>query len=230
MRIITDYSYLFKNMVGKSNQKQVNDIQVSQLGSRSVQSKLRAAGIDTNSAQYKAAIKEMTSHPGSMGMLTNVQAIKNIMNTYDKHGDEIDPNTGLTGIFVTEKTASSKRKIISIPESSREDIFNLAKKEFLKSNGMSEGDGRQEIYTDLQRKTEKSKRLSASHTLSQYERAYKQAFIDAAKAVDPKWDYGRPIPAGALDGITRESIDNSLVKGYGAYGETLVRKSVNTTV
>ena len=59
MRIITDYSYLFKNMAGRSNQKQVNDIRVSQLDSRSVQSRLRAAGIDTNSAQYKAAIKEM---------------------------------------------------------------------------------------------------------------------------------------------------------------------------
>ena len=37
--------------------------------------------------------------------------------------------------------------------------------------------------------------------------AYRQAFADAAKKVDPKWDYGKPIPAGALDGIKREDIE-----------------------
>ena len=105
MQIINDYTYLFQNMVGTSKQPQVNDIKVSQLGSNAVKSKLVAAGIDVNSAQYKSAIKSMKSHPGSSGMLTNVQAIKNLMNTYDKNGDEIDPTTGLTGVFVTEETA-----------------------------------------------------------------------------------------------------------------------------
>ena len=36
------------------------------------------------------------------------------MNTYDKDGDEIDPNTGMAGMFVTEETAHLKRKIVSI--------------------------------------------------------------------------------------------------------------------
>ncbi len=210
MQRINDYSFLFQNLPGNSKPKQVNDIQVSQLGSKSVQSKLRAAGIDTNSAQYKAAIKEMTSHPGSMGMLTNVQAIKNIMNTYDKNGDEIDPNTGLTGVFVTEETAAKRRRIVSIPESSREEIFDLTKKNFLESNGMGEKAGRNEIYTNLQRKTNKNDRLAASWTLSQYEQAYAKAFVSAAKKADPSWDYGKPIPKGAFDGITRESIEANI--------------------
>lgn len=33
----------------------------------------------------------MTKHDGSSGMFTNVQAIKNLMNQYDKDGDYIDP-------------------------------------------------------------------------------------------------------------------------------------------
>lgn len=210
MQRINDYSYLFQNLPGSSKAKQVNDIQVSQLGNKSVQSKLRAAGIDTNSAQYKAAIKEMTSHAGSMGMLTNVQAIKNIMSTYDKHGDEIDPNTGLTGVFVTEETASARKRIVSIPESSREEIFELTKKNFLESNGMGEKAGRNEIYTNLQRKMKKNDRLAASYTLSQYERSYAKAFVSSIKKANPGWDYGKPVPEGALDGITRTTIEENM--------------------
>ena len=70
------------------------------------------------------------------------------------------------------------------------------------------------------RKMDKNDRLAAGNTLRQYERAYTQAFDDAVKAVDPKWEPGKPIPSGALDGITRESIDNSLVQS----GGSLVKK------
>ena len=59
--------------------------------------------------------------------------------------------------------------------------------------------------------------------MEQYERQYNQAFYDAAKAADPTWKPGKDIPAGALDGITRESIDRSLVKVNGTYGETFQR-------
>ena len=170
MQIINDYTYLFQNMVGTSKQPQVNDIKVSQLGSNAVKSKLVAAGIDVNSAQYKSAIKSMKSHPGSSGMLTNVQAIKNLMNTYDKNGDEIDPTTGLTGVFVTEETAAKRRRIVNIPESSRDEVYKLVRNNFEKNNGMTEEyNGRSEIYTNLRRKTNKNDRLAATWTLSQYE-------------------------------------------------------------
>ncbi len=36
-------------------------------------------------------------------------------------------------------------------------------------------------------------------TASSIRRAYTQAFVDAVKAVDPKWEPGKPIPSGALD-------------------------------
>lgn len=226
---ITDYSFLFdRAFERKNNNGLINNINVSSLSSRSTQAQLKAAGIDTNSAQYKAAIREMSKHPGSMGMSTNVQAIKNIMNTYDKDGNEIDPHTGMTGMFVTEETAHLKKRITSIPESSKEKIFNYTKKTFLKYNGMTapEGNERSEIFLDLQRKTNKDDRLAASWTLSQYARAYAKAFVSAAKSADSNWDYGKPIPKGALDNITRESVESHLVQS----GNTLESKKLNIKI
>ena len=87
MSKITDYSFLFESMFGtKSNAGRVNPLKVSDLSNGSLRSQLKAAGIDTNSAQYKAAIKQMTKHAGSGAMFTNVQAIKNLMSQYDKIG------------------------------------------------------------------------------------------------------------------------------------------------
>ena len=40
-----------------------------------------------------------------------------------------------------------------------------------------------------------------------YERIYRQAFYDAAKKADPNWEIGKPIKEGALDNVTRESIE-----------------------
>ena len=73
----------------------------------------------------------------------------------------------------------------------------------------------------------KEDRLKGTWTLGEYERAYRQTFADACKAADSEWKLGKPIPEGALNGITRESIDKMLVISQGQYGETLVRKSVN---
>lgn len=132
MSKITDYRFLFQSMFGtKSNAGVVNPLRVSDLSNGSLRPQLKAAGIDTNSAQYKAAVKEMTKHAGSSGMFTNVQAIKNLMKQYDKDGDYIDPTTGLAGLLVTEENAASRKRIISIPESSRDEMFELTKKEFL---------------------------------------------------------------------------------------------------
>lgn len=36
----------------------------------------------------------------------------------------------------------------------------------------------------------------------------RQAVAEVAKAADPTWRAGKPIPAGALDGITRESVES----------------------
>ena len=215
MSKITDYSFLFQSMFGtKSNAGVVNPLKVSDLSNGSLRSQLKAAGIDTNSAQYKAAVKQMTKHAGSGAMFTNVQAIKNLMKSYDKDGDYIDPTTGLAGLLVTEENASSRKRIVSIPESSKDEMFEQTKKEFLRENGVLNGDTtkRSDVYTNMYRKVQKNDRLAAGYTMEQYERAYRQAFLDAARKADPKWEIGKPIPSGALDGITRESVEANLKK------------------
>lgn len=208
MSRITDYSFLFQSMFGTTKTNAIGSFQLSQINSGSVQSRLRAAGIDTNSKQYKAALSAMMKN-GNGAMYANVQGIKNLMSQYDADGDYIDPTTSLTGLVVTEENKASKNRIISIPESSREEMFELTKKEFLRENGVSNGDTtkRSEVYTNLYRKMKKEDRLAAGNTLEQYERQYRQAFVDAVKSVAPDWELGKPIPRGALDGITRESVE-----------------------
>jgi len=228
MSKITNYSFLFQSMYGTKSTGIVTPLKVSSLSSRSVQAQLKAAGINTNSAQYKAAIREMTKHAGSSGMFTNVQAIKNLMSQYDKDGDYIDPTTGLAGLLVTKENATSRKTLISIPESSLHDMFELAKKEFLQGNGMGNGDTtkRSDVYTALYQKTSKNDRLKAGYTLSQYEKAYTRAFISAVRAADPTWTAGQPIPSGALDGITRESVESQLVKS----GSTFSSKGMDYSI
>ena len=208
MSRITDYSFLFQRMFGTTKTNAIGSFQLSQINSGSVQSRLRAAGIDTNSKQYKAALSVMMKN-GKGAMYANVQGIKNLMSQYDADGDYIDPTTGLTGLVVTEENKVSKNRIISIPESSREEMFELTKREFLRENGVLNGDTtqRSEVYTNLYRKMKKEDRLAAGNTLEHYERQYRQAFVDAVKSAVQDWELGKPVPRGALDGITRESVE-----------------------
>ncbi|RKI41411.1 hypothetical protein D7V86_07230 [bacterium D16-51] len=228
MQRITDYSFLFQNMRGALSRNKVNPIKVSQLSSRSVQAQLKAAGINTNSKQYKAVVSAMTQAAGGRTAYTNIQAIKNQMKSYDKDGDYIDPTTGLAGLLVTDKNRAEKNRIIDIPESSRQEMFDLTKKEFLRENGVSNGNRtkRSDVYTHLYRKMKKEDRLAAGHTLEQYERAYRKAFVEAVKKVSPSWQAGRPIPSGALDGVTRESVESTLVQS----GSSLIKQSMDIMV
>ncbi len=211
MSMITDYSFLFQNMFGIKDTNITGSFQLSQLNSSSVQARLKAAGIDTNSKQYKAALKQMMSNADG-AMYTNIQGIKNLMKNYDKDGDYIDPTTGLAGLLVTEENAESRKRFISIPESSRDEMFELTRKEFLRENGVQNGDTtkRSDVYTNLHRKMQKKDRLAAGYTLEQYERAYRQAFLDAVREADPNWKAGKPIKSGVLDGITRESVEGRM--------------------
>jgi hypothetical protein len=189
--------------------------QLSQLNSGSVQAQLKAAGINTNSRQYKAAIKEMMQN-GNGAMFTNIQCIKNSMKCYDQDGDYIDPTNGLAGLLVTEENESSRKRIISIPESSKLEMFEQTKKEFLRENGILNGDTtkRSDVYTNMYRNVKKNDRLAAGYTMEKYERAYRQAFLAAARKADPDWEIGKAVKPGALDGITRESIEANLKRTW----------------
>ena len=210
---ITDYGFLFQNKFGANKSNPIGSFQLSQLNSQSVQNQLKAAGIDTGSKQYKAVIKEMMKNANG-AMYTHPLAIKNLMKNYDSDGDWVDPTTGLAGLLVTDENDTDRRTIISIPESSRREMFESTKREFLAENGVANGDTtkRSEVYTHLYRKMEKQDRLKAGYTLEQYERAYSRAFHAAAKQADPNWEIGQPIPKGALDNITMESVEKELVQ------------------
>ena len=193
------------------------------------QSMLRKAGIDTSSAQYKAVMKQMPA--GGAIAYTNPQAIKNLMQNFDANGDRLDPVTRLAGMDATDVPAAERRQIIDIPEANRQEMFEATKERFTKDYGTSKHpEYRNEIFTNVARALPKESRLKGTHTLAQYERAYAQAFADACRSADPTWKPGQSLPKGALDGITRQSIESTLVKGRNQYGETLSRQAVNVQV
>ena len=223
MSNITNYSFLFQSMFGGTKTSWGTGATLpgvflfSQLNSSSIQSQLKAAGIDTSSKRYKAVIQQMTKDGCTGSMFTNVQSIKNLMKNYNSRGEWVDPDTGL---LVTDETGDSYKKIIEVPESSKDKMFEAEKNNFLNNNGMGDGKGKTEIYMDMYKQMKSDDRLSAGWTLGQYHKAYAQAFKSAIKTVDPTWDYGKAIPSGALDGITRESVESQLVKS----GNTFVKK------
>lgn len=223
MSNITNYSFLFQSMFGGTKTSWGTGSTLpgvflfSQLNSSSIQSQLKAAGIDTSSKQYKAVIQQMAKDGCTGSMFTNVQSIKNLMKNYNSRGEWVDPDTGL---LVTDETGDSYKKIIEVPESSKDKMFEAEKNNFLNNNGMGDGKGKTEIYMDMYKQMKSDDRLSAGWTLGQYHKAYAQAFKSAIKTVDPTWDYGKAIPSGVLDGITRESVESQLVKS----GNTFVKK------
>ena len=226
MSNITNYSFLFQSMFGGTKTSWGTGATLpgvflfSQLNSSSIQSQLKAAGIDTSSKQYRAVIQQMAKDGCTGSMFTNVQSIKNLMKNYNSRGEWVDPDTGLTGLLVTDETGDSYKKIIDVPESSKDKMFEAVKNNFLNNNGMGDGKGKTEIYMDMYKQMKSDDRLSAGWTLGQYHKAYAQAFKSAIKTVDPTWDYGKAIPSGVLDGITRESVESQLVKS----GNTFVKK------
>ena len=219
MLMIRDLNNMFQQMSGMP------------IGSKAGRAMLNNYGIDTNSAQYKAAIKQMSaSARGGVGY-TNPQAIKNVMSCFDKDGDRINA-LGVAGMDATGISLSQRHKIINVSEKSRQDMFDTTKSEFIRDNGELDADKtqRSEVFRRYQLSVPKSDRLKGTWTLGEYEKAYRRALSDACKKADSSWKPGKDIPAGALDGITRESIDSSLAKSQGEYGETLVRKGINITI
>lgn len=224
MSKISDYGFLFQSMNRSSGIDSFGRFNLSNINSKSIQSQLRAAGINTNSKAYKRVVGDMMKAGGGRG-ITNIQGIKNLMQNYDEDGDYISPVTGLAGMDATNIPLSQRHVIIDIPEKNRQEMFDNAKREFLQEKGVANGDTtkRSDVFYHYQKGAKKQDRLKGTWTLEQCERQYNKAFEQAVKAADPTWKPGKDIPAGALDGITRESIDKSLVKTMGQYGETFTR-------
>ncbi len=79
------------------------------------------------------------------------------------------------------------------------------------------------FYFPFQKSVPIKDRLKGTWTLGQYEKNYTLAFAAAVKAANPGWKNGDPFDTSILDSVTRESVDASLVKSNGQYGEVLTR-------
>ena len=228
---VTDYRYLFDAMFGNNNKgKNMGMMKSSDLSTRSGQAQLRAAGIDTNSAQYKAAMKAMQS-AGGVGNV-NIQGIKNMMSTYDKDGDFViqgGPFAGISGLVVNEENASKRTKgTVPISDSIKEEMFETLKKEFAegKWDGVESGSGtnRSDIYAKLYKGTAKNDRLAAGRTLQAYEKQYIKEFTKVLKAADPSRKPGMPASADAiakLNEVSRSDIDKKVASANGKVGNNI---------
>ena len=110
----------------------------------------------------------------------------------------------------------------------RQKMFDNVKREFIKENGISNGDTtkRSDIFKDYQLSVSKDKRLSGTWTLEQYEGQYRAAMYAAVKSANPNWKPGQKFDTSILDNVTRESVESTLVKN----GNRLVRNSIDVSV
>jgi len=87
---------------------------------------------------------------------------------------------------------------------------------------------RSDVFREFQLSIPKEDRLKGTCTLGQYEKAYLRAFYDALKSTDPNWKLRKSFDKSILDNVTRESVDNALIKS----GNELIlsRKSIDISI
>ena len=126
--------------------------------------------------------------------------IRNYMGLLDEDGDFVNPY-GVAGMDITE--------------TARQDMFDETMRHFIQENGVANGDTtkRTEVFTRYQLSVDKSDRLSGTWTLGQYERMYTKAFYEAVKEANPNWQLGQPFDTSIVRSITREDVENRIVKG-----------------
>ncbi len=140
--------------------------------------------------------------------------IRNYMGLFDEDGDLINAY-GVAGMDITGKDPSEFHKIIDVPETARQDMFDETMRHFIQENGVANGDTtkRTEVFTRYQLSVDKPNRLSGTWTLGQYERMYTKAFYNAVKEADPGWQLGQPFDTNIVRSMTREDVEKRIVKG-----------------
>lgn len=188
-------------------------------------------GINTNSNQYKAAMKMLgwsSFTQSDMGNWQKRLTLQNYMKSFDADGNYINPRTGIAGMCATGIPISERHKIIDVSEEARKKMFDEVKRHFIEENGNLNGrtTKRSEVFQAYQRSVPVEDRLKGTWTLSQYERQYRQAMIQAVKEADPTWDFGKPFSRKVLDSVTREKVDSAIVSD----GVNLSTKSIDFLV
>ncbi len=139
-----------------------------------------SSGINKNSAQYKAVVKDSLSD-----IIANERTmsdkermvyelfggrdtiIKNKMKLYDSNGNFLNAD-GVAGMCMNGKSLSECHQIISVSEEYRQKMFDMVKKEYIQENGVANGDTtkRGSLYTEFQKSIKIDDRLKGSWTLA----------------------------------------------------------------
>ena len=117
MLIVREFSNRFQQMSGMP------------INSNETKERLKAAGIDINSKQYRAVMSEMSRDGG--GGYTTISAIKKRMSRYDKDGDWINPRTGLGGYSLQIKIVLAKIELFQFQKALWMRCLKALKKNFL---------------------------------------------------------------------------------------------------
>ena len=192
--------------------------------------------INKNNAQYKAAAKDyLANHRAEVARMSPLERqmyelfggeqayMRNVMKMYNSDGDYVGADgSTVPGMVATGIPESERHKMINVSEEYRQKMFDLVKKEFIRENGVANGDitNRSSVYREYQLSIKKEDRLKGSWSLEQYEQKYRSALAAAVKAVNPNWKNGDSFDPGILDSVTRESVESQLVKS----GNTFVKK------
>ncbi len=193
----------------------------------------------TNSKQYKAAEEQVLADVmAEEAMMTPEQKMmyelmggreahmKNMMRSYNSDGDYVGPGGLIVPGMHHGRSGSVDRstwqQIINVSEDMRQKMFDNVKREFIQENGIANGDTtkRSKIFREYQLSVKKEDRAKGTWTLQQYEGKYCSAMYAAVKAANPKWQPGQPFDPRILDGVTRESVESTLVQS----GNTFVKK------
>lgn len=152
--------------------------------------------------------------------------IKNMMKQFDSDGDLLNAN-GVAGMDVTGK-GTSWQQLTTVSDNYKQKMFDMVKQEFIQEKGISNGDTtkRSDIFKEYQLSVKKEERLKGTWTLKQYEGQYRSALYAAVKSANPNWKPGQSFNASVLDGVTRESIESTLVKS----GNSLVRNTIDISI
>ena len=219
----------------------INSFSTGILGYGSSNTKM-SGNINTNSKQYKAAAKDyLANHRAEVAKMSPQEKMmyelfggeqaymRNVMKMYNSDGDYVGADgSTVPGMVATGIPESERHQMINVSEEYRQKMFDLVKKEFIRENGVANGDttNRSSLYREYQLSISKEDRLKGSWSLEQYEQKYRSALAAAVKAANPNWKNGDSFDASILDSVTRESVESTLVKS----GNTLVRKSIDYSV
>ena len=122
-----------------------------------------------------------------------------------------DGSYGIPGMDVTDKAPSSWQKIIDVSDDARAEMIDIARKDFIKNYGGSDGEEMSAAIKKYLWTLPEDKRLGASWTLQQVYLNEALRLGDIVKAKIPSWQYGEPFDRSILaDSLSGSIVDTKV--------------------